>query len=299
MKFIDLTGRRFGRLLVIKWIGRKNNSSVWLCLCDCGNEKIISSSNLGRSTKSCGCLNKELTIKRNKIKTNWTESEEDILKEFYENNGIKFCFNKLKKSPEQIRSKASSLGLKIKNKLPHKIISIIDGETALACCPIHEICEHRIKKENNRLRCRLCDSEYNKKRNNLEEVKIKRRIWKKKRNSTPLGKYETRLRARLRRLSKNELSFSKNLPYNSKQLCNHLEFVRSNQNNCCPLCNISYEINPADMEHIIPTSTAKTREELLKLFYLNNLSLLCYKCNRYFKRCRTDVKYNTGFKNVY
>lgn len=63
-KFIDLTGQRFGKLLVIKRVGSdKSKHSTWLCQCDCGNKKIISRSCF-RSTKSCGCLAKEMISKR-------------------------------------------------------------------------------------------------------------------------------------------------------------------------------------------------------------------------------------------
>lgn len=54
----ELTGKRFGRLVVIKRIRTKGEKeSRWLCRCDCGNEKVISGKYLvyGR-TKSCGCM---------------------------------------------------------------------------------------------------------------------------------------------------------------------------------------------------------------------------------------------------
>ena len=60
----DLTGKRFGRLLVIKRNGSKNSCAAWLCKCDCGNEKTISSSHLQQGTKSCGCLSKEIASER-------------------------------------------------------------------------------------------------------------------------------------------------------------------------------------------------------------------------------------------
>lgn len=64
MKFIDLTGIRFGRLSVIEKAERpkhvKSTSQYWLCKCDCGNEKIINSHGLMTgNTTSCGCYNKE------------------------------------------------------------------------------------------------------------------------------------------------------------------------------------------------------------------------------------------------
>ena len=60
-KKIDLTGQRFGRLLVIREAGRKNGHVAWLCRCECGNEIVVSGDNLRRErTQSCGCLRREL-----------------------------------------------------------------------------------------------------------------------------------------------------------------------------------------------------------------------------------------------
>lgn len=60
MKFIDLAGQRFGRLIVIKRIDNKGVRIMWLCRCDCGNEATVASVDLRRgNTKSCGCLQKE------------------------------------------------------------------------------------------------------------------------------------------------------------------------------------------------------------------------------------------------
>ena len=59
-KCIDLTGQKFGRLIVIKRVENKNNHSYWLCKCECGNYKTIYSGHLKRGKiKSCGCLLKE------------------------------------------------------------------------------------------------------------------------------------------------------------------------------------------------------------------------------------------------
>lgn len=63
---VDLTGKRFGRLVVIQRMDNaKNRKLRWLCKCDCGKEKIILGYHLKSGhTKSCGCLRKEVTIKR-------------------------------------------------------------------------------------------------------------------------------------------------------------------------------------------------------------------------------------------
>ena len=66
MKTNNLIGQKFGRLLVIKKMdNNKWGSCRWLCVCDCGKEKIIRDSHLKSGhTKSCGCLHKEKLIKR-------------------------------------------------------------------------------------------------------------------------------------------------------------------------------------------------------------------------------------------
>ncbi|WDP92310.1 MAG: hypothetical protein HUN04_22330 [Desulfobacter sp.] len=59
--FQDLTGRRFGKLKVMKTVGKNGGSYKWLCKCDCGNEKVIFGKSLSSGkTRSCGCLQKEM-----------------------------------------------------------------------------------------------------------------------------------------------------------------------------------------------------------------------------------------------
>lgn len=62
---LELTGKRFGRLLVIKEVGRnKGRQKIWLCKCDCGKEKEIPTTYLtSGDTTSCGCYRKECEIK--------------------------------------------------------------------------------------------------------------------------------------------------------------------------------------------------------------------------------------------
>ena len=60
-RFINIMGQRFGRLLVVSYVG----NSKWSCLCDCGAEKAIRSGALRRgASRSCGCLQIEETITR-------------------------------------------------------------------------------------------------------------------------------------------------------------------------------------------------------------------------------------------
>lgn len=61
-KFIDLTGQRFGRFLVLAYAGpNKQGAATWWCKCDCGKEKVVTGSELRRgSTQSCGCYHSEV-----------------------------------------------------------------------------------------------------------------------------------------------------------------------------------------------------------------------------------------------
>jgi hypothetical protein len=66
---IDLTGKRFGWLLVIKEIGRnKSEKILWLCKCRCGKEKVIDGGSLRNGdTVSCSCK-KSSTHRKTKTK---------------------------------------------------------------------------------------------------------------------------------------------------------------------------------------------------------------------------------------
>lgn len=66
-KCIDLTGQKFGRLTVIKRAENKSGQTMWLCRCECGNERFVCGGNLKSGhTKSCGCLNNEMIGNLNK-----------------------------------------------------------------------------------------------------------------------------------------------------------------------------------------------------------------------------------------
>ena len=75
MRFIDLTGRKFGRL-TIAWVSgrgtagpgigaRKFPQIQWLCFCECGGFISVPVGNLNSgNSKSCGCLHDELAAQR-------------------------------------------------------------------------------------------------------------------------------------------------------------------------------------------------------------------------------------------
>jgi len=64
---IDITDHRFGRLVAVYRINKRNSkrSYFWCCRCDCGKITFISLQNLRtkRHTQSCGCLKRETGLK--------------------------------------------------------------------------------------------------------------------------------------------------------------------------------------------------------------------------------------------
>jgi hypothetical protein len=67
---INMVGRRFGRLTVIRGAGRdKLGQAIWHCQCDCGNKCIRNGGQIRRFEKlgkrqSCGCWRDELAANR-------------------------------------------------------------------------------------------------------------------------------------------------------------------------------------------------------------------------------------------
>ena len=59
---VDITGKRFGKLVAVNRSEEKTKSGAWKwnCVCDCGNNAIVGIGRLNTKhpTKSCGCLAK-------------------------------------------------------------------------------------------------------------------------------------------------------------------------------------------------------------------------------------------------
>lgn len=103
---IDITGKKFGRWFVESY----SNGKYWNCICDCGSIKKVNGSHLRNGlSKSCGCLQKEINIKRltkhgqakegkkSSVHTTWQNMKKrccDIKNAHYKNyggRGIKVC----------------------------------------------------------------------------------------------------------------------------------------------------------------------------------------------------------------
>ena len=105
----DLTGQRFGRLIVIHPTQKRGNGGniVWKCQCDCGNTVKVSGDNLKRGhTKSCGCFQREAVTTHGKRYTfvykSWAQMKtrclnpDDIDFKNYGARGITVCNRWLK-----------------------------------------------------------------------------------------------------------------------------------------------------------------------------------------------------------
>ena len=65
-RLIDLSGQKFGRLLVLERAENHGRQTYWKCRCDCGNIKEINGAKLKNGhTKSCGCLNTKRKVESN------------------------------------------------------------------------------------------------------------------------------------------------------------------------------------------------------------------------------------------
>jgi hypothetical protein len=61
----DLSGKKIGRLSVIKRVFTRPRATMWLCVCECGKEKIVDGTHLKKGViLSCGCLCLEINSKR-------------------------------------------------------------------------------------------------------------------------------------------------------------------------------------------------------------------------------------------
>lgn len=68
-RFKNLTGQRFGKLLVVRFAGvdKWHSNTVWECVCDCGNIAVVRSGSLRSGhTKSCGCFHVEMAMRLGK-----------------------------------------------------------------------------------------------------------------------------------------------------------------------------------------------------------------------------------------
>lgn len=94
-KIKDLTGKRFGRLLVVQQCGRKTDCGklLWLCKCDCGNIVEVSGMALvAGHTRSCGCYKRDIDKNRTFIHGDTADNETSRLYHVWANIKQR-CYN--------------------------------------------------------------------------------------------------------------------------------------------------------------------------------------------------------------
>ena len=75
----DLTGERFGMLVVMERAGSSKRGQQWLCQCDCGNTTVRSTLHLTqKGTSSCGCAR---NIKKANRGDTHTQNSTDAVRE--------------------------------------------------------------------------------------------------------------------------------------------------------------------------------------------------------------------------
>lgn len=93
---IDLAGKKFGRLKVIEFAGRKNGrgDSYWKCVCSCGNTSIAAGYNLRTgASRSCGCQ-----IRVGLLKSNITHGRTGTIEYRLWAGMLTRCYNKKEKT---------------------------------------------------------------------------------------------------------------------------------------------------------------------------------------------------------
>ena len=94
----DFTGKKLGKLTVIKFTKNASHDSYWLCHCECGNRRIICAGDLQRrNKKSCGCLQKTHGMTSARVYGVWSsmikrcsnKNHKDF--KYYGGRGIKVC----------------------------------------------------------------------------------------------------------------------------------------------------------------------------------------------------------------
>ena len=94
---IDMTGMRFGKLIVVERAASNPQAqrAMWRCVCDCGNERIATRTALIKGyCKSCGCLRSvKMELQYIKNDPDWKKKKSHKRKQCPYNEGC-YCHQK-------------------------------------------------------------------------------------------------------------------------------------------------------------------------------------------------------------
>ncbi len=229
----------------------------------------------------------------------WTTSEIDLLLNHYDRDGIAYCMQGLDRSRLSVTRKAYSLGLKTskpKPKARRHIIRKIGKNKVIAACPSHGEFLHYYGYKGQSLQCAQCLKDSNKQWRQSDKGKATRRRYDLLRSKNPVVNYANRLRSRLNYYKTKQgdsvlRGCFRYLPFSPTELYDHLEGIRLEQGNKCPICRSDYRTAGYHVDHVEPLANALSMEEVWFLFNLSNLSLLCPQCN--------GVKADSSVKGVF
>lgn len=99
---LELVGRKFNRLTVLKRDWTRDKYTFWICKCDCGTIKSFMGYAIKvGNVKSCGCLRRESPTKHGKVKTPHysifynmharCKNPNHVYFKYYGGRGIKVC----------------------------------------------------------------------------------------------------------------------------------------------------------------------------------------------------------------
>jgi len=123
---LNLTGKKYGKLTVIKEAPKKNGSIMWYCSCECGKSLITMTNSLRMGkTKSCGCVRWETAIKnKSHITHGMTDSfVNQMFKAMHKNHTVHDDWDRTKQGGKNFEkwvlkngwTKANKYTLKLKN----------------------------------------------------------------------------------------------------------------------------------------------------------------------------------------
>lgn len=243
-KYKDATGKRFGSLRVLEEVYKK--SIYARCICDCGEEIILRISSLRRgTTRSCGHLWKKFIIKSGMVSHGWTAIEE--LREGKYKRKVR-C--KCKCGEERIVGIKTFLqGIKFCNcyvpKLPKPA-------KVLKLPKLRYVRNYNRKDEQFKYR--------------KFHVNISRSL---RRALSHLG------------TSKMGRSTFNLLGYGKPHFINHIQKYLDKPCESKLVCSgILITKTAATLDHIIPISSAQSREDVIRLNQLENIRVICFPCNR-------------------
>jgi 5-methylcytosine-specific restriction endonuclease McrA len=123
--------------------------------------------------------------------------------------------------------------------------------------------------------------------NDPVDVEVRRienkNCWQRKKRGTELGRYISNLYSSLRNMLRGGYN-SRHFEFSAEQLREHINGELERFNFSCPLCGLDLKTSKWNIDHHIPIREAQTKEEALRLFSLQNLSVLCVDCNQRVKR---------------